>query len=275
MSEVSRPTPTFRQRMQCRLAQWYHGKKPHPDPERQKRRRFLASLTNKTVMSRYIKEMGLPMPELYCDHMPIDEVDFRSLPNRVVIKPNNSACCHGVALLDGRRDVLNRKFVMLRNREQHLRQLWQRDGVSFGVGTKVVAEEFLRDFDKRFKVPRDFKVYTANGRVGVIQVNDRSKGTQDRSLSYFTRDWDFVEEKIKSDVTFGPKYDRPDDLEQLVEMSERLSADLGVFYRFDFYMTTRGPVFGEFTSYPAAGVGFTPFGDRLMCGLMDAGAHAE
>ena len=63
--------------------------------------------------------------------------------------------------------------------------------------------------------------------------------------------------------------ERPEKLDELLEAADLIAADLKCFYRLDFYMTPRGPVFGEFTSYPAGGKCFTPFGDRLMCDLMD------
>ena len=40
--------------------------------------------------------------------------------------------------------------------------------------------------------------------------------------------------------------------------------------RLDFYLTTRGVVFGEFTFDTFAGRGFTPYGEKYLSDLMDS-----
>ena len=273
MTDETRPDPTFKARMDTRLARWYKGADPHPDPEVQKRRKYLASLVNKTTMTNYIRKMGLPLPDTLVDAETLEAVDFAALPDRVVIKPNNSADSKGVILFDGTQNLMNGDTVPLEARAAYTREIWERDGVLAKARTRVIAEEFLQDYDPAFRIPRDFKVFAAAGTSGLIQVIDRNPEKKLRTNSFFTRDWQPVAEKIKTNYRMGPAYDRPADLDRLLDMADRISADIQAFYRLDFYMTTRGPVFGEFTSYPSAGMAFTPYGDRLMCEMM--GKHPE
>jgi hypothetical protein len=39
---------------------------------------------------------------------------------------------------------------------------------------------------------------------------------------------------------------------------------LNIFVRIDMFATSRGPVFGEFTAYPHAGLDYTPRGDAWL-----------
>lgn len=269
IDDKARPNPTFQQRMDQRLSEWYHRKNPHPDPEIQRRRLFLASLVNKTVMTDYIRNLGLPLPKTYAEVASLDHLDVAALPARVVIKPNDSADSKGVILLDGEINRMNGDAVPMAERAHYIREQWRADGLLERPGSRVIAEEFLQDYDPAFVIPRDFKVFAAKGRCGLIQVIDRNPPKGMRTNSFFTRDWSPIDRKIKTNYRMGPAYPRPDDLEKLIAMAERISSDIVEFYRLDFYMTPRGPVFGEFTSYPSAGEAFTPYGDRLMCQMMD------
>lgn len=269
MLDATRPDPTFKQRMNQRLSEWYHRKNPHPDPQVQARRLFVASLVNKSVMTGYIGSLGLPLPLIHAEAPSPDQMDFAALPSRVVIKPNDSADCKGVVLLDGEVNRMNGDLVPLSDRARYVREIWEADKIVQRPGTRVIAEEFLQDYDPAFAIPRDFKVFAARGRCGLIQVVDRNPERRLRTNSFFTRDWSHIDRPIKTNLRRGPAYHRPAELQALVAMAERISAEIQEFFRLDFYMTPRGPVFGEFTSYPSAGEAFTPYGDRLMCQMMD------
>jgi hypothetical protein len=265
-----RPVPNFKTRMDARLRRWYKGHDPHPDPAQQKRRKFLGALASKTMMTRYITGLGLPLPETLAEAKTLDAVNFHDLPARVVIKPHNNANSKGVVLFDGTRNLMTGDIVPITDRGAYVQALWERDGVLARGRARVIVEEFLQDCDPTFAIPRDFKVFAVAGQAELIQVIDRNpKKKRHRSASFFTRDWQHVSRRIKTSYRMGPVYGRPADLDLLLEVADRISVDIQAFYRLDFYMTPRGPVFGEFTSYPSAGQSFTPYGDRLMCDMMD------
>lgn len=262
------PAPDFKARMDDRRARWYKGADPLSDPERQKRRKFLASLVNKTRMHDYISGLGIRLPQRLAEAFHPDELDFARLPDRVVIKPSNGADSKGVVLFAGDRELLSGATVPPAGRAAHVAMVCDRDRIFDKPGTRLIAEEFLQDYDPAFAIPRDFKVFVADGQAQLIQVIDRNPEKKLRTNSFFDRDWGFIEQRIKKNYRMGPPYPRPPHLQALLADADRIARDIGVFYRLDFYLTATGPVFGEFTSYPSAGMAFTPFGDRLMCEMM-------
>ena len=56
----------------------------------------------------------------------------------------------------------------------------------------------------------------------------------------------------------------PPGFETLFAMAEAISQKLPWLLRLDFYLTPRGPVFGEFTTFPNAGLDLTPFSRRTL-----------
>ena len=265
----------FKERMDNRLARWYKGASPHTNLEKQERQKFLASLVNKSSMYAYVSRLGLRLPKQFAESVTPDGFAFSSLPSRVVIKPNNNADSKGVMLFENDRELLSGDAVSLDERAAYVARVCKRDRIFDKPGTRLIAEEFMPDHDPAFAVPRDFKVFVAGGRARLIQVIDRNPEKKLRTNSFFDRDWTFIEERIKKNYLMGPAYPRPPHLEALLADADRIARDIGVFYRLDFYLTATGPVFGEFTSYPSAGMAFTPFGDRLMCEMMDMDADPD
>jgi len=141
--------------------------------------------------------------------------------------------------------------------------------LTLGPDTRFLVEEFVQDYDQAFTIPRDFKVFVADGKASIIQVIDRNPAKKDRTNSFFDRNWIHIAQRIKCNYKSGPAYARPPALDQILKMSDLIAADISCFYRLDFYLSERGPLFGEFTSYPSGGRAFTNFGAKLMCGLMD------
>ncbi|QOC23779.1 hypothetical protein IC757_06540 [Wenzhouxiangella sp. AB-CW3] len=274
MTEITDTQRSFKERMDDRLERWYKGADPHADFKSQERLRFLASLVNKGVMHEYIGKLGLRLPRQYADFQTPGALKRMHLRDRVVIKPNNNADSKGVMLFDGDRELLSGDTVMQSDRPAYIAMVCERDGVFAKSGTRLIVEEFVEDYDPEFAIPRDFKVFVADGRARLIQVIDRNPEKKLRTSSFFDRDWGFIHERIKTNYRMGPAYPRPPHLEALLADADRIARDIGVFYRLDFYLTSTGPVFGEFTSYPSAGMAFTSFGDQLMCEMMDMDIEA-
>src|SRR5262249_41687811 len=132
---------------------------------------------------------------------------------------------------------------------------------------RILVEEFLHDYDPRFIVPRDFKVFVAGGRGWIIEVIDRNGPREAWNQSYYTRDWTRIEDRFQLDYPDGPTFDQPALLRELLSAAEVIARDTGVFSRLDFYLTARGAVFGEFTGFPADGRDYTAFGEKYLLDL--------
>lgn len=261
------PETEFKRRMDERLRRWYQGADPHPDPAIQKRRRHVAGLVNKSAMFRYAERLNLPLPERHAEVATVDELDFTTLPERVVIKPNNSADNDCVMLFDQGREVFTNDPVPVDARKDYVRNTFAR-GRFIKPDTRIIAEEFVQDFDDRYVVPRDFKVYVAGGRSWVIQVVDRIGPKKTWSHRYYSQDW-VVYDHFQRTNAFGTEIPKPMHFDQMIALSNRIAQDIGCFMRLDFYLARRGALFGEFTSYPNAGLQFTEIGNNVLCDLMD------
>lgn len=261
------PNTEFKRRMDDRLARWYQNAAPHADPKRQKRRQYIAGLVNKTSMFNYAARLELPLPERFAEVSQLEEMDFATLPERVVIKPNNAANNDGVLLFDGPREVFSGDRVPLVERAAYTQKRYA-DSSFIKGNSKIIAEEFIQDFDPSYTVPRDFKVYVAGGRPWVIQVVNRVGPKADWSHRYYSQDW-VPYDQFQRENALAPVVGKPVHFGQLMDLSNRIAQDINCFMRLDFYITAQRVVFGEFTSYPNAGMQFTWIGNNVLCDLMD------
>ena len=261
------PNSDFKQRMDQRLDRWYQGKDPHPDPAVQKRRKYVAGLVNKTTMFDYARRMNLPLPERFAEVKTAEELDFKTLPERVVIKPNNSADNDCVMLFDKGREVFTGDEVPVSERMGYVRDTFAK-GRFIKPETRIIAEEFVQDYDESYVVPRDFKAFVVGGRAWVFQVVDREGSKKNWSHRYYSRDW-VVYDHFQRSNACGTPIPKPMHFKDMLEMSDRIAQDIKCFMRVDFYIAKRGVIFGEFTSYPNAGLQFTEVGNNVLCDLMD------
>lgn len=261
------PPTEFKRRMEDRLQRWYHGKDPHPNPALQRRRLSVAALANKSAMRAYAQQMNLPLPVRYSEANDVDGLDIPALPQRVVIKPDNLSSTKGVLLFDGETEVFSGDTVPISERGAYVKR--RLDPVLLAKpATRLIAEEFLTDVDPGKVIPRDFKTFVAGGRTHVIKVVDRNGKAGTTMERYYRRTWKPYRDLQYSNSLARP-ISRPERYEELLELSDRIARDIQCFMRLDFYITQRGVVFGEVTSYPNAGNKHTARGSRVFCELMD------
>jgi hypothetical protein len=249
-------------RFNARVKHWWE------DPSAPPEIRGLGSVAgDKRVMRRYIGAMGLNLPQMYFDVPTLDAIDFRALPHAFVIKPDNCWSGKGVMLIVGEAELLTGAAVPRSTLPEFCQRVFA--STHFESAPRILVEEFLHDYDPRFVIPRDFKVYVAGGRAWIVQVIDRNGPEERRNHIFYTRDWIKIEDHFQTGYKPGPAVVKPALLPDLLEAAELVAGDTGVFARLDFYLTTRGIVFGEFTAVPFHGAGFTPFGEQYLCELMD------
>ena len=246
----------LRRRLKVRLDQWRAATTG--------RRKFLSSLNNKTTMREFISSRNIPLPKRYFETSSVDEIDFASLPERFVVKPTNASTSKGVMLFADGVELFSNDRVPREAVANYVNSNIKRVR---NDETKILVEELVEDYDPDCLIPRDFKVYTAGGRVYVIQVIDRN-GAKPYTTSFYSPEWKRMPELQRSYVP-GVTYSVPTHLSQLLSYAEQISRELEVFYRLDFYISPSGPVFGEFTSSPFGGRKFLPEGQELFLRLME------
>ncbi len=175
------PQRKLEAKLDARLAYW-----ESPDaPSEVKALEALSS--NKLLMRRYVKSLGLRLPEIYSDVGDLNEIDFANLPDRVVIKPHNGWDSDAVMLIDGERELMSGATVPRAALQEFCRKTFASARVV--REPRIIVEEFVQDYDRRFAIPRDFKVYVAGGKAWIVCVIDRNGSKAQRSNSFYSRDW--------------------------------------------------------------------------------------
>jgi hypothetical protein len=263
----------FHTRMQDRLQAWYRAPRSQVHAQ-------AASLTQKPVMQTYIRQLGLPLPNQITRAERIESLDWAKLPERVVIKPENAASSKGVIVAQDGIDHIAQEPIRL-DMKTYASALYAR---SFDKPRPVFAEDMLRDVaaqeDPALVVPRDFKLFAAGGHVGLVRVHDRNAPDGRRSLACYDRSgrrvpaslkgWPVLPGAPEGDMMPSAIPQTPPGWDSLIAMAEYLSQKQPWLLRLDFYLTPQGPVFGEFTTYPNAGLGLTPFGRRTLLQLWES-----
>ena len=223
---------------------------------------------DKYTMRGYVEREGLGhlLPRAYSVYDSVDAIDFRSLPDRFVLKCTHGAksnvFCHNKAELDVERarQDLRRWMATDFSRfygEAHYAQMTPR----------ILCEEFLDDGTGL--LPTDYKVYCFNGRpCYVLCCFDRVPNGK-ASLAVADLDWNPVV-FYRDEPPGGRPMPRPAALPEILGTCERLSSPFP-FVRVDFYSIRGRAVLGELTFTPDACIDATytdeaeaDMGRRLM-----------
>ena len=243
-----------RERMQERLNSWYG---PTPSPLHQP----LTRLSNKAAMRNYIAAAGIPLPHLYDKAPDVTALNWTQIPDRVVIKPTTTANRNGVVLAEDGYDHVAGQTITP-NLPSYA-EAFHRD--SFDTLPPVLAEEFIIDVDHAtdpaLLIPRDYKVFVVGGMAVYMWVFDRNAPDGRRDMAILDRNGRAYPQ-ARVGWPDAPPRPLPQGFGAMIEMAEQISHHLPWLMRVDFYLTARGPVFGEFTTFPNAGLKLKPFGRR-------------
>ncbi|WP_225036344.1 ATP-grasp fold amidoligase family protein [Winogradskyella sp. SM1960] len=120
----------------------------------------------------------------------------------------------------------------------------------------IIAEKLLTD--KNEKIPFDYKIHCFNGKVRMIQV-DIDRNSDSHYRNWYNAKWEREPYKWSSSKGNG-KYtdpsdyeiDRPDTLDNMIQLSEKLSEDF-IYVRVDWYDVDGKLYFGELTFHHDGG----------------------
>jgi len=208
-----------------------------------------------------LNKLDIPYPEKYFILKKIDDISNIKLPDNCVIKFNNLASSKGI--IYKRNGIFNNSFNLnqvinyLKNNSKQ-NPLWP---ISMkNIKQKVIVEELLFPSDN---ILYDIKCYAFNGIVNhtaIINPNKRSETyTIDKEYNrviYDPRDSNNIKRTIPK-ITY---------LKEIIELANKIAMELfsDTFLRIDFYSTTKGPIFGEFTFNPNNGGMFTKEADKIL-----------
>jgi len=224
---------------QAQIPQW--DRQPPQDPR--------VALTSKLQTYEFAASHGVRLPERYGTWSRVEEIDWSSLPDRVVLKRDMGTSGYGVLPLTR----CSEGFLLAGHQRprdlDRVSQLLSGNGQAEGP---YFAEEFLLGSTDDTEVPIDVKVYAFYGEVGHILLRRAIK----HALPKWTR-WRYVDAEGMDlgNIAYGrkvtPNVPVPEDLDDLVETAALLSKAVALpFVRVDLYSTTRGVVLGELTAIP-------------------------
>ena len=196
------------------------------------------------VASLIGKEYIIPTLGVYDS---FEEIDFEKLPGQFVLK-----CTHDSGSIYICRD----KTCMDRERaERILKRGLKKNPVRYGrewpygqVSPRIIAEQYMED-ESRQEL-KDYKIFVFSGKAAMIQVDYGRFSRHMRNL--YSLDWEYLNAAITYPSDPQHVIPRPEKLELMIELAERLAQNLP-HVRVDFYSIESRIYFGEMTLYHGAG----------------------
>lgn len=185
----------------------------------------------------------------------VDDIDFKSLPEKFVLKCNNDS--GGIVICKNKKDFDEAKAKsFLKERLKNNGYWYGRECPYKNVKPCIIAEKYMEDSIS--KDIKDYKFFCFNGSMEFFDI-DIDRFIEHRA-NYYDRNGNFL--------PFGKKYCPPDytkkiempkNLGKMIELAETISHNT-VLSRIDLYEIDGQVYFGEITFYP--GSGFSPFTDE-------------
>lgn len=185
----------------------------------------------------------------------VDDIDFKSLPEKFVLKCNNDS--GGIVICKNKKDFDEAKA------KSFLKERLKNNGYWYGrkwpyknVKPCIIAEKYMEDSIS--KDIKDYKFFCFNGSMEFFDI-DIDRFIEHRA-NYYDRNGNFLPfGKTYCPPDYTKKIEMPKNLDKMIELAETISHNT-VLSRIDFYEIDGQVYFGEITFYP--GSGFSPFTDE-------------
>ena len=230
---------------------------------------ILTTLSDKFAVRAYVEErvgkhLLVPVLGIY---ERVEQIDFDGLPDRFVMKATHGS---GWNLLVRDKSELDWDDACSTMRRWLRRDYYagKREWRYRDVPSRIIVEEMLQD--EQAQIPPDYKLHCLRGRdqhTVFVDVVANRFGNYRRSL------YDLEWRRLPVAYSWGTAdqdFPRPAQLDEMVEVSKRLSRDFA-YVRVDLYCVAGRIYFGELTFTPAACAGTfePPEWDRTWGDLID------
>ena len=185
----------------------------------------------------------------------VDDIDFKSLPEKFVLKCNNDS--GGIVICKNKKDFDEAKAKsFLKERLKNNGYWYGREWPYKNVKPCIIAEKYMEDSIS--KDIKDYKFFCFNGSMELFDI-DIDRFIEHRA-NYYDRNGNFLPfGKTYCPPDYTKKIEMPKNLDKMIELAETISHNT-VLSRIDFYEIDGQVYFGEITFYP--GSGFSPFTDE-------------
>lgn len=228
--------------------------------------RPIRHLASKELTRQYAARHGIPVARhLAKISAPSDLGRVHEQTERFVLKPDFESGSRGVFLMHSGVNLINRRHYERADLEREIEKYLEgRPQASFSVEEFLVQEGVSAEMPV---VPLDYKLHCFGGKTRIVQVVDRnppSRLTPPNRQVWYSRDWIVSPYRIRVAEELSAGVKRPECFQQMLEIADKISADLGDYIRVDMYATNAGAVLGELTSFSNSGIGFTEVASLLL-----------
>lgn len=227
----------------------------------------LRRLLEKDYMNDFMKNKGYSVPKLYFTFSLGENVTLDTFPKRFVIKPRDGFNSNGVFVIENKVDLF-RRIKIPNEIGKYLLDYFGKSNLGKVILVEELIDDVDLDVDPYLKIPRDFKVFVANGKAYWINVYNRNARSNLRSMVSYSPEWKKISQMTNAYLP-GFVEKKPRYFDEMLNQAEKISHEYPFFMRLDFYISNKGPVFGEFTPFPGDFINATDFGIRTMCQVLE------
>lgn len=214
-------------------------------------------LSNKFNAREFAIKNHCQTADLYWKGNKVDEIDFESLPEHYIIRPTIGHNSNNVFIMNSGFNLFDNKHYTNEEIKHSLKKtLFQQPRVEF------LIEEFLKNEAGKHEILTDYKFYCFNGHIASCHVINRLSPKAGYA-SFYDEQWNKMP-TVHVGYPFKEWQEKPACYKDMVNKVKKLSKAYEIFVRIDFYATSKGAVFGEFTPTPSLGNHFTDYGKQLL-----------
>ena len=176
-----------------------------------------------------------------------DEIDFEKLPNRFVIKCNHGSGWNIVVKDKRKLDLAVVKEKIDKWMATNFAFVAGCEMQYFNIPPKIIIEQYMDDGTGDL---RDYKFTCFDGKPEFIWIDSERHTKHKRNL--YDLQWRQLKCKVNLSYDTFPSPDKPECLDEMVELAKRLSAGFN-YVRVDFYIINNRIYFGEMTFTSSSG----------------------
>ena len=198
-------------------------------------------LVRDLIKEKIGEEYLIPMPFVWDSWK---QIDFSSLPDKFVLKPNNSS---GRVLICKDKSKLDINSAIKEIKKWEKENLTKRTGewVYEKIPFKIVCEEYLADDIV------DYKMYFADGKFMCTQII-AGRSERAKRFGYFDDKWNLLNIRRYGYKSFVSEAEKPEKYEEMLGIAKTLAQGFK-FMRVDLYYVNKKIYFGELSFYPNNG----------------------
>ncbi|WP_139892117.1 ATP-grasp fold amidoligase family protein [Bacillus sp. D386] len=215
------------------------------------RKPIMTQCADKYAVRDYIISKGFEdiLVPLYGVYERVDEIDFKQLPDKFVIKTTNGSrtnlLCEDKSKLDleATRELLNNWLIKRTSKAG-------REWPYYNISPRIICEKFLEKDENNDLV--DYKFICFDGKIACVFVNAERYSDDIMRFGIYSRDFEILPYSRKGLKNTDNRIRKPINFEKMVEIAETLSNEFP-HVRVDLYNINGKIYFGEMTFFHGSG----------------------